>query len=91
MHQVPVPCDGQEGPAVQFLLDGALQTVGVPMARGIPIAGQQRHQQKKHVHQEALVDRGPCGQPGPSPVTAGLWPQLGPPQLQQKVSRQGAP
>lgn len=49
-----LPGDGQKGLTVQLLLDGTLQAIGVTMARSIPIVGQQRHQQEKHVHQEAL-------------------------------------
>lgn len=65
--RVSLPGDGQEGLAVQLLLDGTLQTIGVAMERGVPIVRQQCHQQEEHVHQEALGDRD-------SPVVS--WSQL---------------
>ena len=75
-HRASVPGDGQEGLAVQLLLDGALQAVGMVVARGIPVVGQQCHQQEEHVNQEALGGRdGPgvsqtqSGAPWVQPVT----------------------
>lgn len=83
-YRASVPGDGQEGLAVQLLLDGTLQAVGMVVARGIPVVGQQCHQQEEHVNQKALGGRdGPGvsqtqpGAPWVQPVTERGFHMLG--------------